>query len=96
MRRLSVLVVSAVFALGISAQASAGTVTSASLSLAVGSLPPVVLNDVVPDVGVGTDTFVLPFTATETKVSLPTAMLSDQWAWRRLLIFSASAFTHSK
>jgi hypothetical protein len=78
MRRLSVLVVSAVLALGISAQASAGTVTSASLSLTVGALPPIVITDVTPDFGVGTDSFLLPFTpsgATPT-VALPTALFS--------------------
>jgi hypothetical protein len=76
MRRLSVLLVSAVFALGISAQAGAGTITSASLSLTVGALPPVVVVDVVPDTSVGTGSFSFPFTPATPTFALPTALFS--------------------
>jgi hypothetical protein len=76
MRKLTALFASAVLALGISAQASAGTITSASLSLTVGALPPVTIFDLTPDVGVGTDIFALPFTPATPTVALPTALFS--------------------
>jgi hypothetical protein len=76
MRKLSVLLVTAVFALGISSQAGAGTITAASLSLTVGALPPVTILDLTPDTGVGTGHFSLPFTPATPTVALPTALFS--------------------